>query len=102
MMSSLSGPYVKACARLAASGFQLHWQSAPVGHCVKGKRMNKTEFTVRNVGETPWQNLTPSCSAAPVWLNINNYKLCSLNSATRHVLLTYSERNEAHSLSKSR
>jgi hypothetical protein len=34
-MSSWSGPYAKACARLAASGFQLHWQSAPVGKCVK-------------------------------------------------------------------
>ncbi len=101
-MSSLSGPYAKACARLAASGFQLHWQSAPVGKCMKGKRTNKTEFTVRNVGEAPWQNLTPSCSAAFVWLNINNCKLCSLNSAKQHDILTYSERNEAHSLSKSR
>ena len=37
-MSSWSGPYAKACARLAASGFQLHWQSAPVGKCVKERR----------------------------------------------------------------
>ena len=64
-MSSLSGPYTNY-TRLAASGFQLHWQSAPGSKCAQGKHTNKTEFTVRNVGETPWQNLTPSCSAASV------------------------------------
>jgi hypothetical protein len=46
--------------------FQLHWQSAPVGNCVKGKRTNKPNSLPRNVGEAPWQNLTPACSAASV------------------------------------
>jgi hypothetical protein len=40
-----AGPYAKACARLAASGFQLHWQSAPAGERAKMKRASKTKFT---------------------------------------------------------
>jgi len=41
------------CESLCLSGsqFQLHWQSAPVGKYAQGKRTNKTEFTVRNVGK---------------------------------------------------
>jgi hypothetical protein len=36
--------------------FQLHWQSAPVGKCVKGKRTNKPNsisgMWVRRLGKT--------------------------------------------------
>ena len=36
---------------------------------------------------TPGRNPTLSCSAASVWPNISNCKLCSLNSAKRHDIL---------------
>ena len=46
------GRYTKAYAKLAASGFQLHWQSIPaVG---SAKKSSKTKFTCPDCGQNAW------------------------------------------------
>jgi hypothetical protein len=44
----------KAYVRLAASGFQLHWQSAPAGERAKMKLASKTKFTCPEYGQNAW------------------------------------------------
>ena len=65
-MPSLSGPYAKACARLAASGFPAPLAVHPRRQMREREAHEQTEFNIRNVGEAPWLNLTPSCFAASV------------------------------------
>jgi hypothetical protein len=47
------GPYARAYAKLAATGFQLHWESAPAGSQAKAKRA-KTKFTCPECGQNAW------------------------------------------------
>jgi predicted SprT family Zn-dependent metalloprotease len=48
------GRYAKAYARLKATGFQLHWQSAPQGDQAKAKKASKTKFTCPDCGQNAW------------------------------------------------
>jgi hypothetical protein len=48
------GRYAKAYARLAATGFELHWQSAPWSVQAKAKRLSKTKFTCPECGLNAW------------------------------------------------
>ena len=48
------GPYARAYAKLAATGFQLHWQSAPEGQQAKAKKASKTKFTCPECGQNAW------------------------------------------------
>ena len=48
------GPYAKAYARLKATGFQLHWQSAPQGGQAKAKKASKTKYTCPECGQNAW------------------------------------------------
>jgi predicted SprT family Zn-dependent metalloprotease len=48
------GAYAKACAKLKAKGFQLHWQSAPKGKQARAKRESKTKFTCTECGQNAW------------------------------------------------
>ena len=48
------GPYAKAYARLKATGFQLHWQSAPQGEQAKAKKASKTKYTCPECGQNAW------------------------------------------------
>jgi predicted SprT family Zn-dependent metalloprotease len=49
------GPYSRAYARLQATGFQLHWQSAPQDReQAKAKRASKTKFTCPECGQNAW------------------------------------------------
>jgi predicted SprT family Zn-dependent metalloprotease len=48
------GPYAKAYARLQATGFQLHWQSAPQGEQAKAKKASKTKYTCPECGQNAW------------------------------------------------
>jgi ribosomal protein S27AE len=46
------GRYAKAYAKLAATGFKLHWQSIPaVG---RAKKSSKTKFTCPDCGQNAW------------------------------------------------
>jgi hypothetical protein len=47
-------PYAKAYARLKATGFQLHWQSAPQGEQAKAKKASKTKYTCPECGQNAW------------------------------------------------
>jgi SprT-like family len=48
------GPYAKAYAKLKATGFQLHWQSAPQGAAARAKKASKTKFTCPECGQNAW------------------------------------------------
>jgi SprT-like family protein len=49
-----SGRYAMAYAKLAATGFQLHWQSAPTIGQGKAKKSSKTKFTCPECGQNAW------------------------------------------------
>jgi SprT-like family len=46
------GGFAKAYATLAATGFQLHWQSAPAS--ARAKKPNKMKFTCPGCGQNAW------------------------------------------------
>ena len=46
------GRYAKAYAKLAATGFQLHWQSIPA--VAGAKKSSKTKFTCPECGQNAW------------------------------------------------
>ena len=48
------GRYAKAYAKLAAQGFQLHWQSVPASQQAKAKKSSKTKFTCPECGLNAW------------------------------------------------
>jgi predicted SprT family Zn-dependent metalloprotease len=49
------GPYSRAYAKLKATGFQLHWQSAPHDQEVRVKKAaSKTKFTCPECGQNAW------------------------------------------------
>jgi hypothetical protein len=48
------GRYAKTFAKLAARGFQLHWQSVPVSAQDKAKKASKTKFTCPECGQNAW------------------------------------------------
>lgn len=48
------GAYARAYAKLAATGFQLHWQSAPASATAPAKRASKTKFTCPDCGQNAW------------------------------------------------
>jgi hypothetical protein len=48
------GRYAKAYAKLAATGFQLHWQSIPATEQARGKKASKTKFTCPECGLNAW------------------------------------------------
>jgi len=48
------GCYAKAYAKLAAQGFQLHWQSVPVDKQASAKKSSKTKFTCPECGLNAW------------------------------------------------
>jgi predicted SprT family Zn-dependent metalloprotease len=48
------GPYARAYAKLKSEGFELHWQSAPVGQQAKAKKASKTKFTCPGCGQNAW------------------------------------------------
>ena len=45
------GRYAKAYAKLAAGGFELHWQSVPVS---RAKKASKTKYTCADCGQNAW------------------------------------------------
>jgi hypothetical protein len=45
------GRYAKAYIKLAAQGFQLHWQSSELA---KAKKSSKTKFTCPECGQNAW------------------------------------------------
>jgi hypothetical protein len=47
------GPYARAYAKLAASGFKLHWESPP-GKKAKRKNESKTKFTCPRCRQNAW------------------------------------------------
>jgi predicted SprT family Zn-dependent metalloprotease len=49
-----AGPYARAYAKLKATGFQLHWQSAPQGREAKAKKASKTKYTCPECGQNAW------------------------------------------------
>jgi hypothetical protein len=48
------GRYAKAYAKLAARGFQLHWQSIPVSAQAVAKKASKTKYTCPDCGQNAW------------------------------------------------
>src|SRR5271165_2566036 len=49
------GPYATAYAKLKATGFQLHWQSAPQDSQIRVKKAaSKTKFTCQECGQNAW------------------------------------------------
>jgi hypothetical protein len=48
------GRYAQAYAKLAATGFQLHWQSIPATVQGRGKKSSKTKFTCPECGQNAW------------------------------------------------
>jgi hypothetical protein len=48
------GPYTQAYAKLAFTGFELHWQSAPQEPEAAAKRASKTKFTCPECGQNAW------------------------------------------------
>jgi hypothetical protein len=49
-----AGRYATAYAKLAAQGFQLHWQSAPPSGDGRAKKSSKTKFTCPECGQNAW------------------------------------------------
>jgi hypothetical protein len=48
------GRYANAYAKLAAQGFQLHWQSIPVSAQASVKKASKTKYTCPVCGQNAW------------------------------------------------
>src|SRR5262245_5309510 len=48
------GRFAKAYAKLAATGFQLHWQSIPATKQGRAKKSSKTKFTCPECGQNAW------------------------------------------------
>ena len=48
------GRFAQAYAKLAATGFQLHWQSAPVDKQGRAKKSSKRKFTCPACGQNAW------------------------------------------------
>ena len=48
------GPYAKAYAKLKATGFHLHWESAPQRAKAKVKNASKTKFSCPECGQNAW------------------------------------------------
>jgi hypothetical protein len=48
------GRFARAYAKLAATGFQLHWQSIPATKQGRGKKASKTKFTCPECGQNAW------------------------------------------------
>ena len=48
------GAYVRAYAKLKATGFQLHWESAPKSEQATAKKASKTKFTCPECGQNAW------------------------------------------------
>jgi hypothetical protein len=48
------GRYAKTYAKLAATGFQLHWQSAPASEQGRAKKSSKTKFTCPECRQNAW------------------------------------------------
>jgi hypothetical protein len=48
------GPYAQAFAKLKATGFQLHWESAPASTLAKAKKASKTKFICPECGQNAW------------------------------------------------
>jgi predicted SprT family Zn-dependent metalloprotease len=48
------GRYSKVFAKLAATGFQLHWQSAPAIQQGKAKKASKNKYTCPQCGQNAW------------------------------------------------
>lgn len=48
------GPYARAYANLAATGFQLNWQSVPFSEQRKKKAASKTKYTCPACGTNAW------------------------------------------------
>jgi hypothetical protein len=48
------GRYSKVFAKLAATGFQLHWQSAPAISQGKAKKASKNKYTCPQCGQNAW------------------------------------------------
>jgi hypothetical protein len=48
------GRFANAYAKLAATGFQLHWQSAPASGEGRAKKSSKTKFTCPECGQNAW------------------------------------------------
>jgi predicted SprT family Zn-dependent metalloprotease len=48
------GRYAQAYRKLAATGFQLHWESASATERDKVKRLSKTKFTCPECGQNAW------------------------------------------------
>ena len=47
-----TGPYARAYEKLAATGFQLHWESTP--RTTEEKKASKTKFTCPDCGQNAW------------------------------------------------
>jgi hypothetical protein len=97
-----AGPYAKAYARLAASGFQLHWQSAPAGERVKVKRKSKTKFTCPECGQNAWAkpDALLLCGVSLAEHKQLQVMLAELREAALHP--SCRERNEGYGPSESR
>jgi hypothetical protein len=50
----IEGRFAKAYVKLAATGFALHWQSAPASKQGKAKKSGKTKFTCPECGQNAW------------------------------------------------
>jgi len=48
------GRFAKGYAKLAAQGFELHWQSAPASGEGSAKKSSKTKFTCPDCGQNAW------------------------------------------------
>jgi hypothetical protein len=48
------GRYAETFAKLAARGFQLHWQSAPANEQGRAKRASKSKFSCPDCGQNAW------------------------------------------------
>jgi len=48
------GAYAKAYAKLRATGFRLHWESAPEGEQTAAKKASKTKFSCPECGQNAW------------------------------------------------
>jgi hypothetical protein len=48
------GKYAVSFAKLAATGFQLHWQSIPASEQGRAKKSSKTKFTCHDCGQNAW------------------------------------------------
>jgi hypothetical protein len=48
------GRYAEAFAKLAAQGFQLHWQSVPASEQGRAKRPSKVKYTCPECGQNAW------------------------------------------------